>query len=149
MRALTWLCWSMMAWAAEPSAELSQARQLLATRHHPGCEAVVDALRDAGGAAGVDAALRHLAESHHPIPWVQVRAAACLTPRSGVEEAFAVWVEREDLRGLASVVLDRLHLLPEDRALRLAQRALTSPLARDHAARLRHSRVEAVRALAP
>ncbi len=133
------LCAASVAQADE--APEAVAIRLLSARHAPSCARVLTVLGD-----DADEHLVRLAEQPATIPWVPIRAAACLVRRPGLDDAVARWAAQPERRGLVVTVLDHLEALPAQRAVQVAELVLATPSGDAFRTILADSRVEAVRA---
>lgn len=97
------------------------------------------------------AALRYVAEQVPLPPQAGMRAGICLVERhaEATGDDLVRWVEDEHFAGLGRMVIQKLGVLPQPVAHRVARAALAGPLRDDAIDLLRASPDESLRALAP
>jgi len=84
-------------------------------------------------------------------PWVGMRAASCLIQghADAVQDTLVDWVQQEDSRGFAILVLNQIDTLPQPVAIAVATQALAGPYASDATSRIAKSTNPALLALVP
>ncbi len=129
-----------------PTAEESALLLALSSRDAPASCEVLEATV-AAPVASLSAIVTHVTMP----PWAGMRAADCLIKRHGAEVAADLdrWVTRPELKGLGTLVLSQIDVLPADVALAVARRAVSAgPDPVDARRRLGQSTRPEIRALA-
>jgi hypothetical protein len=139
--------WTLVVALASPLPGEAEVVRALSARHGaPWCEALEATL---GGEAV--AVWGSIAESYEGVPWVPVRAAACLARHAAAQPVLLRWMTAPELAGLADAALAELEAHEADtaRAVELARAALAGPHRELVARRLQASIRPALRALVP
>jgi len=128
----------------QPDAEAQEVYEALSVREPaPRCDSV-KALTQTPVAT-----LLFVVEHAKMPPWAGIRAAQCLVwyHAEEIETEMIHWVNTEDTRGFAMVVIDALDRMPIATAMVVAPHALSSPLADETRVRIEESSSAQLRTL--